>query len=110
MGRNVNRYGLDTVEEYMDKNGYWDIAEVIEGVLLDNIIIWHDSGIVEVFEEVYQNCWSSAYIRHIYRKGLPKKWERALEEEYARLEREENETAYFEALQSGAFDIIEATI
>lgn len=88
MGRNVYRYGLDTVEEYMDKNGYWNIAETIEGCLLDNIIIWHDGGIVEVFEEEYLNEWSSCYIRHIYRKGLPKKWERALEEEYARLEME----------------------
>lgn len=80
MGRNVNRYGLDTVEEYMDKNGYWNIAEVIEGCLLDNIIIWHDNGIVEVFEEQYLNGWSSCYIRHIYRKGLPKKWALALNE------------------------------
>lgn len=86
MAKNTKLYSMEAVDNYMESCGLWDIAEVIEGCLLDNIIIWHDGGIVEVFEEQYLNCWSSAYVRHVYRKGLPARWERALEEEYARLE------------------------
>lgn len=86
MAKNRRLYSMDTVDNYMESCGLWDIAEVIEGCLLDNIIIWHDGGVVEVFEEQYLNCWSSAYVRHVYHKGLPARWERALEEEYARLE------------------------
>lgn len=110
MARNTKLYGMEAVDDYMERGNFWNCCETIEGVLLDNIIIWHADGTVEVFEERYLNCWSSAYVRHIYRKGLPKMWEQALDDERARLEAEDNDTAYFEALQNGTFDIMNEMI
>ena len=82
MAKNIKRYTLEAVNNYMA--GLGEIAlDVIEGCLLDNYIIYHDGGIIEVFEEKYLNEWSSCYIRHIYRKGLPKRFVDMLEEQYA---------------------------
>ena len=80
MARNTIRYGLDAVNNYINKLPYAEM-EIIEGCLLDTLVVYHD-GIIEVFEEKYLNEWSSCYIRHIYRKGLPKRFVEALEEQY----------------------------
>lgn len=110
MARNTKLYGLKAVEDYIDKNyDFENIVDidVLEGGLIDTYILYHGCGIVEVFEETYLNEWSSAYVRHIYRKGLPKRFVEALEErEREELERE----AYFEALQNGTFDLMGAMI
>lgn len=81
--RNARLYTLDAVNKYMESLG--EVAlDVIEGTLLDDLIIYHAPDCIEVFEAVYLNEWSSAYARHIYRKGLPKRWLDALDEQYAR--------------------------
>lgn len=80
MGRNSKRYGLSTVEEYVRDCPTICGIDVIEGCLIDTLILYHDFGAIEVFEETYLNEWSSAYVRHIYRKGLPKRFEDALSE------------------------------
>ena len=103
MGRNTNLYGLDVVENYIRECDTIMDMDIIEGALIDTYILYHDCGVIEVFEDKYLNEWSSAYIRHIYRKGLPKRFTEALEEQ-------ERERAYYEALQNGTFDIIGALI
>ena len=74
MGRNVNRYGLDTVEDYIRNCKTICDIDVIRGCLIDTYICYHDFDVIEVFEETYLNEWSSCYVRHIYRKGLPKRF------------------------------------
>ncbi len=74
------------VWEYMDEGNKWNYSEVIEGVLIDTIIVYHSDDCIEVWEDTYINPWCSEYTRHIYRKGLPKRWQKALEEEYERLD------------------------
>lgn len=103
MARNTRLYGLDTVEEYIRKCDTVYGIDILQGCLIDTYILYHENGVIEVFEEKYLNEWSSAYIRHIYRKGLPKRFTEALEEQ-------EREIAYYEALQSGTFDLIGAMI
>ena len=103
MARNTRLYGLDTVEEYIRNCETIADMEVIEGALIDTYILYHDFGVVEVFEDKYLNEWSSAYIRHIYRKGLPKRFIEALEEQ-------ERERDYYENLQNGTFDLVGAMI
>lgn len=79
MARNTRLYGLAPVENYIRECDTVADMDVIEGGLLDTYVLYHDCGIIEIFEEVYLNEWSSAYARHIYRKGLPKRWVNALE-------------------------------
>jgi len=105
MAKNTRLYGLDTVDNYIENCGTICDMETIYGGLIDTYILYHECGVIEVFEETYLNEWSSAYVRHIYRKGLPKRFKQALEEQ-----EQERETAYFELLQSGAFDLIDAMI
>lgn len=83
MARNINKYGHDTVDEYISRCNTITGIDVIEGSLLDTYILYHECGITEVFEEVYLNEWSSAYIRHIYRKRLPKRFTEALRSQEA---------------------------
>lgn len=76
-------YGLETVNKYINSIIDSVDIDVITGSLIDTYIIYHfDANIIEVFEEKYINCWSSAYIRHIYKKGLPKRFIQALEKQY----------------------------
>lgn len=77
-------------------------SDVIEGCLIDTVIIYHSSGTIEVFEETALNTWQSAYARHIYKSGkLPKRFKAALEEQA-------EEIAYYEALQAGTYDTLNA--
>lgn len=106
MARNTRLYGLDTVEEYIRNCETIADMDIIEGALIDTYILYHDFDgveVVEVFEDKYLNEWSSAYIRHIYRKGLPKRFIEALEEQ-------ERERDYYENLQNGTFDLMGAMI
>jgi hypothetical protein len=103
MARNTKLYGLDTVEEYIRKCETICDMDILDGCLIDTYILYHDSGVIEVFEETYLNEWSSAYVRHIYRKGLPKRFIEALEEQ-------ERERDYYENLQNGTFDLMGAMI
>lgn len=67
------------VNNFVDGGGEIDI---LEGCLLDTYILYHDSGVIEVWEEAYVNEWNSAYVRHIYRSGkLPSRFEVALWED-----------------------------
>lgn len=100
MGKRI--YTATAVDKYLNDNGLF-VDEIIDGCLLDTLIIYHDNGITEIFEETYINEWSSGYARHIYRKGMPKRFIEALE-------KQEAERAYFENLQNGTFDILEAAI
>ena len=80
MARNV--YGFEAVNRYMENcNTVIDI-DVIEGCLLDTFILYHENGVEEVFEETYLNEWSSGYTRHIYRKGLPRRFQQAINNQY----------------------------
>lgn len=106
MARNTRRYGWDTVNRYIRECDTITGIDTIEGCLIDTYILYHECGVIEVFEETYLNEWSSAYVRHIYRKGLPRRFRDALERE----EREAQETAYYEALQSGIFDLMSECI
>ena len=81
MARNTRIYGPEAVEKYITEQGLWDSLEIITGCLLDTYIIYHGNNVIEVLEEKYLNEWSSAYIRHIYRKGLPARFEQALREQ-----------------------------
>lgn len=76
------RYGYHTVMAYIE-----DLVDpcidIIEGSLLDTYIIYHSEDLIEVFEETYVNAWSSDYTRHIYKKGLPARFIKALEEQEA---------------------------
>lgn len=65
-------YSLAAVEKYLATLEDKDIME-IPGSLLDNYIIYHGYAI-EIIEEKYLNAWSSAYVRHIYRKRIPKSY------------------------------------
>lgn len=103
MARNTKLYGLNTVEEYIRKCDTVYGIDMLQGCLIDTYILYHDCGVIEVFEEKYLNEWSSAYIRHIYRKGLPKRFVNALEEQ-------ERERDYYENLQNGTFDLMGAMI
>lgn len=71
--KNRKLYSLEAVERYIENNDLM-VDEIIDGVLLDTLIIYHGGDVVEVFEETYLNCWSSAYTRHVYKKGLPKRF------------------------------------
>ena len=73
-------YSLSAVDEYIEKYNLI-VDDIIEGCLLDTLIIYHDNGITEIFEETYLNCWSSAYTRHIYKKGMPERFQDALNEQ-----------------------------
>lgn len=75
--RRQKLYDVKAVWEYIKQFEYMD---VIEGSLIDTYILYHDNGVIEVWEETYLNEWSSAYIRHIYKAGLPEKFINALEE------------------------------
>lgn len=77
--RKQKLYTLEAVNNYMSMLGEMAL-DVIEGCLLDTYVIYHDGGVVEVFEETALNEWNSAYVRHIYRKGLPKRFVDALAE------------------------------
>lgn len=79
MARNTRLYGLEPVTKYIRECDTVADMDVIEGCLLDTYILYHECGVIEIFEETYLNEWSSAYTRHIYRKGLPKRWVNALE-------------------------------
>ena len=82
MAKNTKIFSYEAVTRYMENcNTIVDI-DVIEGCLLDTFVLYHESGIEEVFEEAYLNEWSSGYARHIYRKGLPKRFITAINEQY----------------------------
>ena len=83
MAKNSKVYAYDTVNRYMENCDTIIDIDVIAGCLLDTFILYHESGVEEVFEEAYLNEWSSGYVRHIYRKGLPKRFQVALEEQYS---------------------------
>lgn len=74
-------YSLSAADNYIQKvsNELLDII-TIPGSLLDTYILIHISGVVEVLEETYLNCWSSAYKRHIYRKRIPTRYKDILSE------------------------------
>lgn len=76
--RRQKLYDPKAVWDYIRTVGETDL-DVIEGSLIDTYILYHDGGVTEVWEETYLNEWSSAYIRHIYRKGLPARFIEALE-------------------------------
>lgn len=80
MKRQPKLYSLTALQDYLKKVETVTDMEIIEGCLLDNYILWHGEDIIEIFEEVATTCWTSGYARHIYRKGLPKKWLAILEE------------------------------
>ena len=82
MARNTKTYSFEAVNHYMENCTTIIDISVIEGCLLDTFILYHENGIEEVFEETYLNEWSSGYARHIYRKGLPKRFVTALENQY----------------------------
>lgn len=75
MAKNVYTYSLGQVESYMSMCRGIEHVDVIEGALLDTYIIHHECGVTEVFEVVCRNEWSSAYVRHIYRKRVPKRFQ-----------------------------------
>ena len=77
MKRTQKLYSLQAVDNYVLSLSDVD-TDIIPGLLIDTIIIYHDN-ITEVFEETYLNAWDSAYIRHIYRAGLPKRFTKALQ-------------------------------
>lgn len=83
MARNTKRYSYDSVAHYMENCDTVIDVDIIDGCLLDTFIVYHDSGVIEVFEEAYLNEWSSAYARHIYRAGLPSRFVTALNNQYA---------------------------
>ena len=99
---NKRIYTAAAVEKYLSDNDLF-IDDIIDGCLLDTLIIYHDNGITEIFEEIALNEWSSGYARHIYRKGMPGRFTEALEKQAA-------DAAYYEALQNGTFDVIGANI
>lgn len=72
--RNKKLYGLEAVISYTHTIDPDTPIDWLEGTLLDTMIIYHAEDLIEVFEETYLNEWSSAYQRHIYRKGLPKRF------------------------------------
>lgn len=77
MKKHQKKYDPKSVWEYVNQiNAEMDI---LEGSLIDTYILYHDGGVIEVWEETYLNEWSSAYIRHIYKAGLPARFEEALE-------------------------------
>lgn len=80
MARNTNLYSLASVDAYIENCESVIGMDIIEGGLIDTMILYHECGAIEVFEERYLNEWSSAYVRHIYRSGkLPKRFIEALE-------------------------------
>lgn len=79
MARNIKLYGYDAVTTYIGQCPTIYGVDTIPGCLLDTYVLYHECGVIEVFEETYLNEWSSAYVRHIYRKGLPKRLVKALE-------------------------------
>lgn len=65
-------YSLKAAEDYVSKcAAAGKQIESIAGSLLDDYIIIHEAAI-EILEAQYLNVWSSAYVRHIYRKRSPK--------------------------------------
>lgn len=95
-------YSASAVENYLEKNNLF-IDDIIEGCLLDTYILYHADNCIEVFEAIATGAWSSAYARHIYRKGLPERFTKALEEQARQL-------AYDEMRCNGTFDLIEQAI
>lgn len=77
--RKQKLYDPASVMEYV--NTVCADLDVIEGSLIDTYILYHDGGITEVWEETYLNEWSSAYVRHIYKAGLPARFVRMIEEQ-----------------------------
>ena len=77
--RYQKKYAPEAVWQYVNQiNAEMDI---LQGCLIDTYILYHDGGVIEVWEEKALNEWSSAYVRHIYRKGLPARFIEALEEQ-----------------------------
>ena len=76
----MRRYYPHTVWDYV-KDFNDTPMDIIEGTLIDTYIIYHSENLIEVFEETYETSQSSVYVRHIYRKGLPKRFTKALEEQ-----------------------------
>ena len=82
MAKNTRKYDPQAVWDYINTitgGDHPEMIDVIEGTLIDTYILYHDGGITEVWEETYLNEWSGAYVRHIYRKGLPARFIEALE-------------------------------
>ena len=81
MARNKRIYDPMAVYEYINTitDDHPEMLDIIEGSLIDTYILYHDGGVTEVWEETYFNEWSSAYVRHIYRAGLPARFTEALE-------------------------------
>ena len=77
MNRIQKRYNPQAVWDYVEEHNDLPI-DILDGSLIDTYIIYHPT-FTEVFEEVFETCWSSAYIRHIYKK-LPQRFIKALEE------------------------------
>ena len=103
MSRNRKVYKPSVVWDYIAglcEEG--EAIDTIEGVLTDSYIVYHSPEFIEVWEEVALNEWSSGYHRHVYRKGLPRKWVEAIEEYFLEKEREEEENARSEIIQGGA--------
>lgn len=76
-------YSLAELDAYMQKGNKYDYSEVIEGCLIDTVIIYHNEHNIEVWKETYVNPWCSKYTRHFYHNGLPQMYIDALEEQYA---------------------------
>lgn len=74
----MKRQKLYDVKAVWDYITQFEDMDVIEGCLIDTYVIYHDGGVVEIWEETPLNEWSSAYVRHVYKKGLPQRWETAL--------------------------------
>ena len=82
MKQNRKKYEPQSVWDYIEQIADKVSIDIIEGSLIDTYILYHAENLIEVFEETYQNCWSSVYIRHIYKK-LPARFEKALEDQNA---------------------------
>lgn len=81
MGRNKKLYSPEAVYEYIERAANEGaMIDALPGSLIDTYILEHAGGVFEIWEETYLNCWSSAYTRHIYKKGLPARWQAALDE------------------------------
>lgn len=65
-------YSYKAVDNYIANNDLIECVDIVPGVLVDSYFIYHNNAI-EVFEEYPLNSWESGLIRHIYRKGLPKR-------------------------------------
>lgn len=77
----TRKYSLTTVEKYLNDYNLWKNSIAITGALIDTIIIDHGWA-TEIFEPVYDNEWSSSYIRHKYVKRTPKRFVKMIEDYY----------------------------